>query len=108
MEGVDATHHFLKHEDRHAIGLEVAALIPCVTFDLAVDDVDTPVAFMLLDDAHLDALFVDPTCRGSGVGRILVNVIDFPYGERNFFADVRARGQRLGVNGRALHLFCLR
>lgn len=33
---------------------------------------DEPVAFMLLTDQHIDALFVDPDVRGSGVGKLLI------------------------------------
>ena len=33
---------------------------------------DEPVAFMLLTDQHIDALFVDPDERGSGVGKLLI------------------------------------
>jgi putative acetyltransferase len=68
---VDATHHFRKGEDRHAIELEVAAFIPHGTFDLAVDEADIPLAFMLLDAAHMEALFVDPAYSGAGIGRVL-------------------------------------
>jgi putative acetyltransferase len=69
---VDATHDFLTPQDRAAIDAEVVVLIPETTFELAVDDADTPVAFMLLIENHMEALFVDPAYRGQGVGRFLV------------------------------------
>lgn len=69
---VDATHDFLTPQDRAAIEAEAAAFIPDVTFELAVDDNDNPIAFMLLSEGHMEALFVDPAYRGKGVGRLLV------------------------------------
>ncbi|PVM86839.1 acetyltransferase [Caulobacter radicis] len=69
---VDATHDFLKPEDRVAIEAEVLAFLPTAPMWLAVDDADVAVAFMLLDGAHMQALFVDPEHRGTGVGRTLV------------------------------------
>lgn len=38
---------------------------------VAVDADDRPIAFMGLAGPHLDALFVDPSWRGRGVGRVL-------------------------------------
>ena len=69
---VDATHDFLSAADRAAIGEEVAAFLPSAALMLAVDGGDRPVGFMLLDGAHMEALFIDPGCRGQGVGRLLV------------------------------------
>jgi Acetyltransferases len=69
---VDATHDFLTPQDRVAIEAEVVVFIPETTFELAVDDNDIPVAFMLLIESHMEALFVDPAYRGQGVGRFLV------------------------------------
>lgn len=69
---VDATHHFLTPEDRRAIEAEVAAFLPQAPLDLAVDAADRAIAFMLLDGNRMEALFVDPAYRGSGVGRLLV------------------------------------
>lgn len=69
---VDATHDFLSAEDRAAIGEEVAGFLPSAPLTLAVDGDDRAVGFMLLDGAHMEALFIDPACRGQGVGRGLV------------------------------------
>ncbi|MEC4594558.1 MULTISPECIES: acetyltransferase [Nitrospirillum] len=69
---VDATHHFLTPTDRAAIDAEVAGFLPTAPLWLAVDATDRPVGFMLLDGAHMEALFVDPDRRGTGVGRRLV------------------------------------
>ena len=69
---VDATHDFLTAKDRRDIETEVAALLPSAPLDLAVDETDHPIGFMLLDGGHMEALFVDPDFRGAGIGRTLV------------------------------------
>ncbi|MFY3976613.1 acetyltransferase [Achromobacter xylosoxidans] len=69
---VDATHDFLSPRDRRDIEAEVVAFLPAATLDLAVDADDRALAFMLLDGSHMEALFVDPDARGTGVGRALV------------------------------------
>jgi putative acetyltransferase len=71
---VDATHGFLSPEDRRDIEAEVAAFLPSASLDLAVDEADRAIGFMLLDGSHMEALFVDPDFHGSGVGRALVEV----------------------------------
>ncbi|MGH9604873.1 MAG: acetyltransferase [Terracidiphilus sp.] len=69
---VDATHNFLSIQDRQDIEKEVAAFLPDAPLWLAVDDSGTAIGFMLLDGSHMEALFIDPAHRGSGVGRALV------------------------------------
>lgn len=71
-DAVDATHDFLTPEDRAAIEVEVKAFLPSAPLWLAVDDEDRAVGFMLLDGAQMEALFIDPAHRGTGVGRALV------------------------------------
>jgi len=71
-QAVDATHHFLSNDDRRAIEAEVVAFLPGAPLDLAVDEHDRPVGFMLLDGSHMEALFVDPAHHGAGVGRRLI------------------------------------
>jgi putative acetyltransferase len=39
---------------------------------LAVDANDRPIAFMLIDDRHMEALFIAAEVRGQGVGAALV------------------------------------
>lgn len=69
---VDATHDFLSPEDRQAIDELVCDFLPKATPWLAVDANDYPLAFMLIDDGHIEALFVDPAFRGGGIGATLV------------------------------------
>ncbi|HUD91203.1 MAG TPA: acetyltransferase [Sphingobium sp.] len=69
---VDATHHFLTAEDRLAIDEMVCGFLPHAPLWLAVDENDYPLAFMLIDDGHMEALFVDPARRGTGIGAALV------------------------------------
>lgn len=69
---VDATHDFLSPEDRQAIEAEVVSFLPHVELDLAVDDNDRPCGFMFLTPGRMEALFIDPDMRGTGIGRMLV------------------------------------
>ena len=69
---VDATHDFLRPEDRQAIDLEVQAYLPQAPLWLAVDVNDDPVGFMGLTADEMDSLFVCPEWHGRGVGRALV------------------------------------
>ena len=69
---VDATHDFLLAQDRADIEVQVREFLPKAPLWVAVDDADAPVAFMLLSEHHLEALFVDPDARGMGIGRDLV------------------------------------
>lgn len=69
---VDATHDFLTPDDRRAIDEMVCGFLPAVPLWLAVDASDTPCAFMFIDNGHMEALFVDPACHGTGMGAALV------------------------------------
>ncbi len=69
---VDATHDFLSPQDRHALDEMVCDFLPKTPLWLAVDANDYPLAFMLIDNGHMEALFVDPACRGAGIGAALV------------------------------------
>ena len=69
---VDATHDFLSAQDREEIEVQVRTFLPEAPLWVATDANDVPLAFMLLSEHHLEALFVDPDARGTGVGRKLV------------------------------------
>lgn len=69
---VAATHHFLRAEDRKAIDAEVCAFLPHAPVTVAVDESDKPYGFMLIDGTHMEALFIDPDVRGTGIGRQLL------------------------------------
>ena len=71
-DAVDATHDFLAPEDRLAIDEMVCGFLPQAPLWLAVDANDYPLAFMLIDEGHMEALFVDPAHRGTGIGAALV------------------------------------
>jgi putative acetyltransferase len=86
---VDATHHFLQPADRAAIEQEVRGFLPGAPLLLAVDAEDIAQAFMLVADGHLEALFVDPACRGTGIGRQLV--AHALAGNRGLTVDVNAQ-----------------
>lgn len=72
-DAVAATHDFLSPEDRLALDEMVCGFLPQARLWLAVDANDYPLAFMLIDGDHMEALFVDPLYRGSGVGAALVH-----------------------------------
>jgi len=69
---VDATHHFLSVQDRKAIDAEVCGFLPHAPVTVAVDENDKPRGFMLIDGTHMEALFIDPDVRGTGIGRQLL------------------------------------
>jgi putative acetyltransferase len=69
---VDATHHFLSPTDRRNIEAEVLSFLPDAPLWLAVDDSGLPIAFMLLDHGHVEAIFADPSEHGLGIGRMVV------------------------------------
>ncbi|MBK0053739.1 acetyltransferase [Stenotrophomonas sp. S39] len=69
---VDATHDFLSADDRQAIDAKVAGFLPQAPLLVAADAQDRPLGFMLVDGSHMEALFIDPAARGSGVGRLLL------------------------------------
>lgn len=71
-DAVDATHDFLSKEDREAIEVEVLEFLPQAPLWVAVDDEDLPIGFMLLNGAHIEALFIAPQQHGKGLGRELV------------------------------------
>lgn len=71
-DAVDATHDFLTAADRVAIEEQVRGFLPNAPLTLAVDSDDRPLGFMLVDDGHMEALFIDPAVRGLGIGRMLV------------------------------------
>ncbi|MTH96007.1 acetyltransferase [Roseibium sp. RKSG952] len=70
---VDLTHDFLAADDRQNIERMLAGFLPGAPLMLAVNESDEAMAFMLLEKGHMEALFVHPDSRGSGVGRFLVN-----------------------------------
>ncbi|XQZ35107.1 acetyltransferase [Paracoccus yeei] len=70
---VDATHHFLAPLDKSAIEAEIMEFFPQVCLQLAVDAAGTPQGFMFLHDSHLEALFIDPDQRGTGIGKAFIH-----------------------------------
>ncbi|SNS77599.1 putative acetyltransferase [Sphingomonas laterariae] len=71
-QAVRATHDFLTPADFTAIEAMVAHFLPHADLWVAVDANDRPLAFLGMSGAHIDALFVDPACRGTGIGRALI------------------------------------
>lgn len=69
---VDATHDFLTPDDRREIEKEVVGFFSEAPVWVAADHNDPPSGFMFLHDGHLEALFVDASARGLGVGKQLL------------------------------------
>ena len=70
---VDATHDFLTTHDRQEIEKEVVGFFSETPVWVATNDEDLPLGFMFLHDGHLEALFVDASARGLGVGKLLIS-----------------------------------
>jgi len=70
---VDATHDFLTAYDREEIEKEVVGFFSETPVWVAADREDHPLGFMFLHDGHLEALFVDASARGLGVGKQLIS-----------------------------------
>jgi putative acetyltransferase len=71
-DAVDATHDFLSLEDRAVIEAEVRRSLPEAALWVAVNDDNRVIGFMGLSGSHMDSLFIDPSHRGAGVGRLLI------------------------------------
>ncbi|MCC2974935.1 acetyltransferase [Massilia sp. IC2-476] len=70
---VRATHDFLSDSDFREIDTLVSEhYLPATPVWVALDAQGQPSGFMGLTGAHVDALFIDPACRGQGVGRRLL------------------------------------
>ena len=50
----------------------VCDFLPKVPLWLAVDADNYPMAFMFIDNGHMEALFIDPAYQGKGIGAMLV------------------------------------
>lgn len=72
---VDVTHHFLSPDYRIELEELVRSFLPEAPLWVAVTEQDEPIAFMLLTDQHMDALFVDPDARGRGIGKYSLNML---------------------------------
>ena len=71
---VRATHSFLLEEDLVFYAREVRdQYLPAHRFWVATGVDDEPLGFMGMTGSKIDALFVDPSCHGRGIGRALVD-----------------------------------
>jgi putative acetyltransferase len=71
-DSVDATHDFLTAHDRQEIEKEVVGFFSETPVWVATNQEDQSLGFMFLHDGHLEALFVDASARGLGVGKQLI------------------------------------
>lgn len=71
---VRATHHFLAEKDFHEIEAAVANVyLPNADMTVAADETGRLVGFMGMTGSHIDSLFLDPDCRGKGLGRQFID-----------------------------------
>lgn len=71
---VDATHGFLSADHRCEIDQMVRDhFVPTAEIWLAVDGDDHAAGWLVMDGDMIDALFVDPSVHGQGIGTLLVN-----------------------------------
>jgi len=73
QSSVDATHDFLTAHDRKEIETEVVGFFSETPVWVASNQCDQPLGFMFLHEGHLEALFVDASARGLGVGKRLIS-----------------------------------
>ena len=74
QNAVRATHSFLTEEDVDFYARQVRdQYLPFHAFWVATTVNGEPQGFMGMTGAKIDALFVDPSCHGRGVGRALVD-----------------------------------
>jgi putative acetyltransferase len=70
---VAATHDFVSQSDLNDICIQVKNdYLPDRPLLVAVDGQDQPVGFMGLNGHEIESLFIDPTCRGRGLGRAFI------------------------------------
>lgn len=71
---VRATHRFLAEADYWAIEAVVVTLyLPNAALTVATGDDNRLVGFMGMTGSHIDSLFLDPDCRGQGLGRLFID-----------------------------------
>lgn len=71
---VRATHSFLAESDFHEIETIVATLyLPNADLTVATDGQGRLAGFMGMNASHIDSLFLDPDCRGKGLGRLFID-----------------------------------
>ncbi|MDI2090953.1 GNAT family N-acetyltransferase [Commensalibacter oyaizuii] len=73
QDTVKATHSFLFPSDFNAIEQEVYSFLSKTPVTIAVNEHDVITGFMLLDHAHLEALFIHPDFHNLGIGRKTIN-----------------------------------
>jgi putative acetyltransferase len=92
---VRATHSFLPEEDLDFYARQVRdQYLPAHRFWVATGVDDEPLGFMGMTDSKIDALFVDPSCHGKGIGRALVDHAASLVGDLTVDVNEQNRGAR--------------
>ena len=92
---VRATHSFLPEEDLDFYARQVRdQYLPAHRFWVATGVDDEPLGFMGMTDSKIDALFVDPSCHGRGIGRALVDHAASLAGDLTVDVNEQNRGAR--------------
>jgi putative acetyltransferase len=92
---VRATHSFLPEEDLDFYARQVRdQYLPAHCFWVATGVDDEPLGFMGMTGSKIDALFVDPSCHGRGIGRALVDHAASLAGDLTVDVNEQNRGAR--------------
>jgi len=92
---VRATHSFLPEEDLVFYAREVRDdYLPAHRFWVATGVDDEPLGFMGMTGSKIDALFVDSSCHGKGIGRALVDHAATLAGDLTVDVNEQNRGAR--------------
>jgi putative acetyltransferase len=92
---VRATHSFLPEGDLDFYARQVRDdYLPSAVLWVAIGSDGEPLGFMGMTEAKIDALFVDPSCHGRGIGRALVNHAASLAGDLTVDVNEQNRGAR--------------
>jgi putative acetyltransferase len=92
---VRATHSFLTEEDMNFYARQVRDdYLPFHAFWVATGESGEPEGFMGMTGAKIDALFVDPSCHGRGIGRALIDHAASLAGDLTVDVNEQNRGAR--------------
>ncbi|MDZ5610038.1 GNAT family N-acetyltransferase [Bacillus pseudomycoides] len=78
-KSVEATHHFLKVEDKEEIKKEIPMYLPNLDIRMWYDK-NVLVGFLVINQNHLEMLFLDPNEIGKGYGKQIIQLLINDFG----------------------------